>query len=238
MLEEFVKNGVSLEGFELRNAILDNISLGHADLRQANLTRASLIKAHLHDADLRGARLIKTQLKEANLNQAKLENANLLGIQLEQAKVERVEWGKMILQEKKGREASRQGNIEQSLVYFTEAEEIYRALYKLMIAKALHHEVSFMYYKHRLMKRYQLPLYSSERFLSYINDLIGGYGEDPIKTIVFCLYVLLFFSLCYIFLGLDIRGESKIFDLHQPFFFNGAAAYDIDISIQHGINRI
>lgn len=72
-----VKQGVSLEGADLRNADLRYIDLIGANLCNANMLRADLRNVSLCRADLRNADLQHVNLCFADLNGAKLEGANL-----------------------------------------------------------------------------------------------------------------------------------------------------------------
>ena len=82
-LEEMVRQGQSLRGFQLSQARLDG-----ANLMLAQLEDAKLIGAHLEKANLSGARLNKADLSTAHLQEAymlgaSLNDADLTGARLE-----------------------------------------------------------------------------------------------------------------------------------------------------------
>jgi uncharacterized protein YjbI with pentapeptide repeats len=104
-LEALVREGRSLDGYQLRAAELRDARLTagdhlrRVDLAHADLSRANLVDAHMFNVDLRGANLMKARLEDANLNGALLEDANLLGAELDGTRLERVNWGRHLYQE-------------------------------------------------------------------------------------------------------------------------------------------
>jgi len=84
-LQDLAKDGVSLAGINLSDAVLPMV-----DLREANLIRANLSEAVLAGADLSGATLLGADLRDAylfktDLREAYLSNADLSGADLRDA---------------------------------------------------------------------------------------------------------------------------------------------------------
>jgi len=61
------------------------------------------------------------------------------------------------------------------------------------------------------MRRYQMPLFSAERLLSKIFDLLCGYGERPKRVIVFSFLVIIFCSLLFFTVGIEFSGQPIIY---------------------------
>ncbi len=92
-LEDLNKNGVFLDGVNLKNAILRDVNLKGAVLWEANLEGANLSKANLkntvlRDANLKGAVLWEANLEGTNLSKANLEGATLVDANLKGVKFE------------------------------------------------------------------------------------------------------------------------------------------------------
>ena len=52
------------------------------------------------------------------------------------------------------------GEYEISSQFYIEAEEVYRSLYKACDDRGLYEEASFFHHKDRIMRRYQLDIFS------------------------------------------------------------------------------
>lgn len=61
------------------------------------------------------------------------------------------------------------------------------------------------------MRRLQLPLWSIQRFTSWIVDLFCGYGEAPMRVVLFSLLLIFICSIFYFFFGLNFQGEYLIY---------------------------
>lgn len=77
-IEEWVKQGRSLEGANLYRINLQGANLRRANLQKANLNYTNLHKANLWEVNLREANLFLVNLQKATLNDADLQKANLL----------------------------------------------------------------------------------------------------------------------------------------------------------------
>lgn len=201
------KAGESLEGYQLKGADLSNINLSHANLSYCNLNRANLSGAHLHGCDLSHCTMIKSDLKGANLNQSNLTSADVLGVQYDKAKMERIQWGDVICQEKRALETLSRGELDLASQYFIEAEEVYRSLYRACEDRGLYDEASKFYHRDRIMRRFQMPFPSKDWLASYLVDVLCGYGERPLRVVIFSMCIIFIWALLYSFIGVLSQGE-------------------------------
>ena len=65
-----------------------------------------------------------------------------------------------------------------------------------------------------------MPKYSLRRILSKAIDLFCGYGERPLRVIIFSLALIIGFSMAYFFLGLSFNGEVVVFSFKHNFLSN------------------
>jgi BTB/POZ domain-containing protein KCTD9 len=100
-LQDLVKDDVSLERIDIRNAQLGSIKLPNANLSEAKLNKANLNNANLSEAKLNNANLNNANLSEAKLNNAKLNNAKLVYADLSGVKLHGAEIGSADLSEAK-----------------------------------------------------------------------------------------------------------------------------------------
>jgi len=218
-LEKYARSGGMLHGIDLKHANLKNLNLVKRDARQgfdltgADLYRANLQNAHLFNTVLVRASLMKANLAHANLHCAHLEECNLLGVKFDETKIEHIKTGRTILQENAAKELEAQGERKQAHDYYEQAEEIYRNLRKASENQGLS-ALSGPYLRKELtMRRFQEPRYSVQRFYSKVVDLFCGYGEDPLRVVLFSLLLIVFSSFLYYFFGLRFAGEYQVFSL-------------------------
>lgn len=201
------KAGESLEGFQLKGALLDEVDLTGANLSYANLESASLVNAHLKGCNLQKANLQKANLQQANLNQADLTLADLYNVQWGQTKLERINWGDMVAQEQRAHKAMLLQEWDIAEPLFIEAEEVYRSLFKACEERGLYSESSNFYHRDRVMRRYQLPYPSIQHAFSYLVDFLCGYGEKPNRVIIFSLCITIFCAAFYAVFGISHLGN-------------------------------
>ncbi len=221
-----VRGGESLEGFCLAHAELGDVNLvrfgtqEQTNLMDADLYRSDLRHGHFFNVNLTGASLMKARLDTANFNLANLTDTNLLGTKFNQTKLENVEWGDTLRQEREAFKHKAEGNTVESLRLFKEAEEIYRHLQSACESMGLFDNAGEFLQKRMIARRYQLPLWSGRRFVSKLVDLTCGYGENPVRVILFSLSIIFSFALVYFLFG--IRGpEHKIqYNPHISVFSN------------------
>jgi uncharacterized protein YjbI with pentapeptide repeats len=209
MLEARAKTGEPMIGFSLRGTDLTHINLvnyGSHDgylLTHADLYRADLSGAHLFSLNLTGTSLMKANLTKANLHRANLTNTNLLGTNFDGTRLDNVEWGGLILQEHQANAATTKA---QRLDYWEQAEEIYRNLRKSTEMAGLFENAGHFFQREMVMRRYQMPLWSLQRFFSKMVDLFCGYGERPARVIAFSMMAIFGFATAYWVFGIA-QGE-------------------------------
>jgi len=212
LLEQRAKDNFPMSGFQLRKANLEGINLVHGGHKEgyklihADLYRANLKEAHLFGCNLTGTSLMKADLRYANLHCAKLDSCNLLGVRLEGARLEGATWGKEIIQEKMAREAKTQA---EKMDYWQQSEEIYRNLRKASEQAGLFETSGHFFEREMVMRRYLMPMFSSKRFYSKVVDIFCGYGERPIRVVMFSLFAIITFGLLYAGIGVH-DGEEVL----------------------------
>jgi len=209
-LEKRARTGVPMIGFELRKANLRGIDLvNHKDnksyqLIHSDLYRCDLREAHIYNIDLTGSSLMKANLEHANLNSSKLKNTNLLGTQLLYTKMDNIHWNEKILQES---QADRTLDKNEKLDLYEQSEEVYRNLRRATEEQGLFQLTGLFFQREMVMRRKQLPRYSSKRALSKMVELFCGYGEDPLRVVTFSLITIFCFALIYFLLGISHGDE-------------------------------
>ncbi|NQD95849.1 pentapeptide repeat-containing protein [Pseudomonas sp. CrR25] len=214
-LELRARCGQPMPGFQLKGAELAGIDLvNHGNhhgytLHNADLYRANLQNAHLFAVDLRGSSLMKADLRHANLHCADLRDCNLLGARLDGARLDNVIWDRQLLQERKGRQQLHRGNAAAALELFQEAEETYRNLRLHLERAGLFEQAGQFFHREMVMRRLQIPRYSGKRLLSWLVDLLSGYGEKPLNVVLFSLGLIGFCGLLYFLVGVR-HGELML----------------------------
>jgi len=206
-VEQWAKQGKPLDGFQLARTKLDDINLVNRgsrsgyQCRDVDFYRADLSDAHFFGLDLRGSSLMKASLRGANLHCARLEQCNLLGTDLTRTRLENVDWGEELEQEKRAIEALKQKQNKQAIGYFQEAEEVARTVRKQCEKEGLFETAGMFFKKEMIFRRYQMPRYSLKRIISRMVDLFCGYGESPMRVVLFSMFLIWICSVAYFFLG-------------------------------------
>lgn len=206
-LEKWAQGGKPLDGFQLARTQLEDINLVHKGnksgykCREADFYRANLRNAHCFGLDLRGSSLMKSSLVGANLHCAQLENSNLLGADLSRARLENIVWGSELQQERRALEAIQQKKTHEAISLCQEAEEVARIIRKQCEKEGLFEIAGHFLKKEMRFRRYQMPIFSSKRIISKGVDLFCGYGESPIRVVIFSVCLILACALVYFFLG-------------------------------------
>lgn len=222
-LETRAKSNLPMQGFSLRRTNLVDINLvNHGskqgyDLRCSDFYRANMQKAHLFNANLQHASLMKADLRGANLHCANLEDANLLGTRLEDARLDNIQWGHYVMQEKKAH-ASVDSAVRQD--YLEQAEEVYRNLRRVLENEGLFEQAGYFFRREMVMRRMQMPYYSMPRFISRMVDLFCGYGERPLRIMLFSVFLILGFAVVYFFNGVNDGGNLVKFNSELSLFQN------------------
>lgn len=203
-LEERAKNGFPMEGFILCRANLDHLNLvnpGNGQsyrLTDSDLSRASLRHGHFYRVDLSGSRLLKANLAHANLHRANLDGCNLLGVNFENSLLDHVQWGNKLYQER-----AAAAHPDNAITLYEEAEESARNIRRHCEHLGMIGVAGQFYYRERVFQRLQMPEYSRQRLVSYLVDKISGYGELPLRVVIFSLTFILFCSFIYLFTGVQ-----------------------------------
>lgn len=215
MLEQRAATGHPMQGFNLTRCDLSGINLVRHKKKQgyqlinSDLYRAKMVGAHCFKLNLSGSSLMKADFTNANLHCANLTGCNLLGTIFENAKIEHVNWGKEVCQETQARNAKRRKDKND---YYEQAEEIYRNLRKTAERQGLFEMAGRFFQREMIMRRKQMPRWSFGRFISKIVDIFCGYGEKPIRVILFSISIIITFAILYFLLGLSFSGDSLAFN--------------------------
>ncbi|WP_428772246.1 ion channel [Vibrio sp.] len=205
-IEQWAAQGKPLDGFQLARTDLVDINLVNLGkhqgyhCRNADFYRADLTDAHCFGLDLRGSSLMKAKLISANLHCARLGQCNLLGANLKRTKLENVDWGRYLKQEYDAREAKKSGDNQRAVTLCQEMEEVCRNIRKQCEAQGLFETAGSFFIKEMRFRRYQMPRYSLRRVISKIVDMFCGYGESPLRVVLFSLLLILACAIGYFFL--------------------------------------
>lgn len=225
-LKEYIYKGGQTRGICLKSCELASIDLvNHGkqhgyDFSYADLYHANLQDAHLFNIQLNNASLMKADLTGANLNCSQLNGCNLLGTRLEHCKIDNIDCGTQLMQEKVALTAKAQGNQEIMMDNLQQAEEIYRNLRKCCEKAGLFSLGGEFLKRELTMRRYQMPLYSTQRILSKIVQLFSGYGEEPSRVVFFSLFVIFICAILYFIFGIQYSGEHVQLSLSHPTSLN------------------
>lgn len=223
LLEQRAKTNQPMAYFKLRNSDLSHVNLVNRGskegyhLSHADLYRCNLQHAHLFGLDLSFSSLMKADLSGANLHSAILEHTNLLGVKLDDAKLEGVQWGDMVRQEWQADHAEDE---QQKRQLYSEAEEIYRAIGRVMRNQGMISELGWFFYREMVTRRKQLSKPSFARFISGFIDAYCGYGEKPLRLLLFSMGLIFSLTLLYANTGLLYNGEVQAFSSTANFADN------------------
>ncbi|MDP6037537.1 MAG: pentapeptide repeat-containing protein [Candidatus Latescibacteria bacterium] len=221
-LEDKARNNISLCGYQLQKANLENAYFIEANLTQADLTRANLENGHLFGIDLRSTNLLKANLTNANLKEANLENADLLGANLLNADLERVHWGpgNRVINHHEANALASRGDKDGASEKYLGAEEVYRSIRKCYDAAGTADVAGEFFYNEMVAKRKQMPKWSIPRIWSWLVEMLCGYGEIPYRIIGSSITYILFNAFIYIFFGMHHGDQIHAFDKDVPLFDN------------------
>ncbi|MEH0758552.1 pentapeptide repeat-containing protein [Vibrio sp. 16] len=215
-VEQWAAAGKPLDGFQLAKTNLVDIDLVNRgcktgfSCRDADFYRADLSDAHFFGLDLRGSSLMKSKMLGANLHCAKLDNCNLLGAELGRAKLENVEWGKRLKQEVQAKQALKRRDSSMAASLYQEAEEVCRNIRKQCEKQGLFETAGEFFKREMRFRRYQMPRLSMKRWISKSVDMFCGYGEDPLRVVLFSIFLIFVCAMAYFFL--DTTGAHPIYE--------------------------
>ncbi|RJG38625.1 ion channel [Motilimonas pumila] len=225
-LEQYARNGGMLHGLQLARANLEGVNLvkpaskSGFDLTGSDLYRANLRGAHLFNAVFCKGSLMKADLTAANLHCCQLQECNLLGMKLAKSKIDNIKIGAHLIQEIKGKDALDAGDTKQAIDQFEQAEEIYRDLRKASENQGLFTFSGPFLQRELTMRRYQMPKLSRQRLFSKTVDLFCGYGEDPIRVVIFSILLIFISAVLYFFFGISFAGDIVRFEPHASIGHN------------------
>lgn len=225
-LENWAQTGKDMSHFKLNKTNLRGINLvnhGSKDgynLSNSDLYRANMSHSHLFQLNLTGASLMKADLSYSNLRNAVLIDANLLGVNFEKTKLGNISWGKELIQEKQAKECKRNKDYAQMLDYYQQSEEVYRNLRNETENNGLFEPAGEFFHKEMKMRRMQMPHYSLNRFLSKIVDLFCGYGEKPLRVVLFSFLLILICAFGYFLIGVNDGGVYIGLDINKDLAAN------------------
>jgi hypothetical protein len=225
-LEARAANGKPMLGFQLAQSNLVGINLVNGgeskgfDMLDCDLYRSNLHSAHLFAINLQGSSLMKADLRGANLHCADLRDCNLLGVKLDGAHLANIEWGETVLQEKLAQKALEVGDNTAAMDLYEQAEEVYRMLRLQLERDGLFEEAGRFYCKEMVARRKQLPRFSYSRYLSKSVDLFCGYGEKPLRVIIFSIAFIMLWAVIYFSLGIQHDEETVGFFMSHSILAN------------------
>ncbi|WWE59669.1 ion channel [Parasalinivibrio latis] len=197
------------------NLVKHNSKSGY-DLSHSDFYRANLQNAHLFKASFEHGSLMKADLSHANIHCVNLCNCNLLGTRLANTKIDNVRIGSQVRQETEGLIAARHREHEKMVDLFEQSEEIYRDLRKAAEKQGIFTMAGHFLQKELTMRRYQMPKFSLERLISKTVDLFCGYGEDPIRVVLFSLLLIFISAVLYAIFGIQHGGAIVAVSTTQP----------------------
>jgi uncharacterized protein YjbI with pentapeptide repeats len=217
-----------LEGANFSGAHLEGAFLEEADLTEAILVNAHLKGANLQRADLRGANLHRAHLQQTNLNyanlrgpetnliKADLEGARLYCADLFQAEIEGVNWGSgQILGEELLYKDEEDEKKKEELI--KEAASVYRNLKIWHNEQGMYDLAGEFFFREMTAKRKALKwhLNPAHKLWSLFVSFTCGYGERPLRAIVWAASVIVGMGIIYFLIGtewhLDAFGNSVAF---------------------------
>ncbi len=207
-----------LEGAFLEDADLTGAILVNARLNGANLERADLRGANLHRADLRQAILKYANLRgpETNLIKANMEGARLYGADLFQADIEGVNWGPQNIL---GEELLHKDEVDEKKKeeLIKEAAAVYRNLRKWHNDQGMYDLAGEFVFREMTAKRKAMKwrLKPAHKLWSLFVSFTCGYGERPLRAIVWAASVIVGFGIIYFLISadwqIDAFGNSMAF---------------------------
>ncbi|MFA0569498.1 ion channel [Vibrio gallaecicus] len=220
-IERWAIAGKPLDGFQLAKTNLRDIDLVNRgckkgySCRNVDFYRADLRDAHFFGLDLRGSSLMKAKMVNANLHCAHLDNCNLLGSDLGRARLDNINWGNSLKQETEAKKAGKRKERSKARSLYQEAEEVCRNIRKQCEKQGLFETAGMFFTKEMRFRRYQLPRYSFHRFISKLVDYFCGYGESPLRVVLFSIVLIITCAVAYFFLDTTITSNT---DTSAPYF--------------------
>ena len=208
-----------------------------------DLFRANLKKARLTNISLRDANLVKVDLTRSRLSQVNIQDANLMGVQLRGAKLDKVDWGKVVLNERLGDDAEQNGKEDQAFQFYREALSVYQHLGRVYERNRDRRMASRLFLREMEMQRKLMPKGSVERRWSTLVDLVCGYGEKPFRIIPFAIVLIAFCAGLYSLFGafgtdIDLGFMGGVALVENAYDFVDCLIYSAMIFISLGYTEL
>ena len=203
-LEGVDLTGAHLEGAHLEGTSLEGARLSDAHLEGANLQRANLRGATLHETHLQQANLKYCDLRgvETNLVKADLEGAQLYNADLFQADIEGINWGSkyMVGEEQEFR---RETEKDRKHELIKEAASVYRNLKRWHTEQGMYNIAGEFFFREMTARRKVLEWRPNPipRAWSKFISFTCGYGERPLRAIIWGASVIFGLALVYFIIG-------------------------------------
>ena len=203
-LEGVNLSGAHLEGAHLEDTSLEGARLSDAHLEGANLQRANLQGATLQQAHLQQANLKYCDLRgvDTNLIKADLEGAKLYAADLFQANIEGINWGsKYIVGEEQESEQETDKDKKRELI--KEAASVYRNLKRWYTEQGMYDVAGEFFFREMTARRKTLKWRPRPfpRIWSMFVSFICGYGERPLRAIIWAASVIIGLAVIYFLIG-------------------------------------
>ncbi len=219
-LEQWAQSGRPLDGLQLARTDLRGINLVNRDHKDgyscqgADFYRADLSGAHLFKLNARDSSFMKANLAGANLHCADFRGCNLLGTRLTHARLENIQWGDHLRQELQALDMLSACQSATANDLWQESEEVSRNIRKQCEKQGMFECAGFFFKKEMVCRRYQMPLFSSQRFISKVVDLFCGYGESPLRVVLFSLVMIICCALIYFVMGVTTGADMLHYSMH------------------------
>jgi hypothetical protein len=245
-----------LEGASLRKAHLEGASLRLAHLEGMSFSTPESEQEQQHEelpaclppADLRAAFFDNTtDLRSAFLGSVAHGFVRLADVQWGDANLGVIDWSDvtMLGDERKARQAvdasGKKKDTEARLNDYREAMRANRQLAVALRNQGLNEEsVGFSYRAQQLARSvFYLRGKPGASLFSVFLDLLAGYGYKPVRSVIAYLFVVLFFTIAYYFLGQEVGPHLSllgafVFSLtsfHGRGFFPGGITLDDPLTV-------
>jgi hypothetical protein len=193
--------GTSFEGLSLKHANFSASILKNCNFKNCDLSFADFSNADLYRADFSNSTLYVTSFRGADLTRASFTDADLYGIKLFNADVTKTQFDTTIREEK---------NYEKAVDIYNTLKRVYKE----------HGEITLSanyYYRQRVCQR-KLKKYGLCRLIDLVFlDWLVGYGENPERSIIWSVLIIVIFAFIYLSLPFwdlgALLSENKLLHL-------------------------
>lgn len=214
------KQEANFEGVNLTRANLEQAQVQGANFKNANLFGAKMARGFFNYSDFTDANLQYSILDEAkfihsNLTRADLSNAIAYKTSFSYAIIDKTKLYDVDIKDVDGLEYSIFKKIDES--DSQKAIKVYLNLEKYYKLNDCPDQAGQFYYKRKILRRrLQNEPY---RFLSFLFDLLCGYGEKPYNVLIWWFVTISLFAIAYGSMG-GPSGNGET-DLWDSLYFSG-----------------